>query len=110
MKDFHIFNFDLDVFSYEYNYEILKAAVIVSDFAVRHNTANLLNYKDICIIAEAIYAHWIDGRSKDEDEKYQAYPWLEFSSKKEEGYIQYYAYEKASDFINLYLQQKQEVK
>lgn len=110
MQDFHIFNFDLDVYGYKYNYEILKAAVVVSDFTVRTNTANLLDYEDICIIAEAIYAHWIDGRSKDEDEKYQAYPWLEFSSKEEEDYIQYYACEKAFDFVNLYLQQKKKAK
>ena len=110
MQDFHIFNFDLDVYSYEYNYERLKAAVVVSDFTVRTNTANLLDYEDICIIAEAIYAHWTDGRSKDEDEKYQAYPWLEFSSKEEEDDIQYYACEKAFDFVNLYMQQKKKTK
>lgn len=106
MKDFHIFNHNLDVYGYSYNYEMVKAAVVISDYCFQHDLVDILNFEDICIIAEAIYAHWIDGRSKDEDKKYETYPWLDFISEEERNYIQEYADNKARYFINLYLQQK----
>jgi hypothetical protein len=64
-----------------------------------------LDYEDLCCIVEAVYAHWIDGRSTDEDEKYKKYSWLEFKTTEEEGYIQAYTERVLPEFIKLYMEE-----
>jgi hypothetical protein len=61
-----------------------------------------LEYEDYMRIAEAVYAHWIDGRDASEDAKYRKYPWLEFKNKQEDAYIQLYAERVLPKFIELY--------
>ena len=61
-----------------------------------------LSYEDVMRIAEAVYAHWVDGQDECEDEKYATYPWLYFKSEEEYGYIQAYAERVLPEFIKLY--------
>ena len=90
---------DFDVYDYNYTYEHMKVMSLVGFYS---NDYMELDYEDLCRIAEAIYAHWIDGRTADEDEKYAKYPWLEFQSKEEDGYIQAYTQRVLPEFIKLY--------
>lgn len=55
-------------------------------------------------LAQQLYkwGHWIDGRDDSENGKYAAFPWLEFQSTEEEGYIQAYAKRTLPEFIKLY--------
>jgi hypothetical protein len=89
---------NFDVYERKYTYEEMKVMCLID---VYHTTYNL-DYEDLCIIVEAVYAHWIDGRDASEDEKYAKYPWLEFETSEEDGYIQAYATRTLPNFIKLY--------
>ena len=89
---------DFDVYDRKYTYDEMKVMCLIDTY---HTTYNL-DYEDLCRIAEAVYVHWIDGRSADEDEKYAKYPWLEFETSEEDGYIQAYANRVLPKFIQLY--------
>lgn len=89
---------DFDVYERKYSYDEMKVMVVIGCTP----EAQDLDYEDACCIAEAIYAHWVDGRSADEDEKYAKYPWLEFKNCEEYGYIQAYALRVLPEFIKLY--------
>lgn len=89
---------DFDVYERKYTYDEMKVMCVIDTY---HTTYNL-DYEDLCCIVEAIYAHWIDGRDASENEKYTEYPWLEFVTTEEEGYIQAYAYRVLPKFIQLY--------
>ena len=95
--DIKIFS-DFDVYNHQYNYEEMKVITVLSTIDVNRE----LDYEDYMCIAEAVYAHWIDGRDASEDAKYKKYPWLEFQSSNEEGYIQLYAERVLPKFIELY--------
>jgi hypothetical protein len=88
----------LDVYSRKYTYDEMKVMCLIDTY---HTTYNL-EYEDLCCIVEAVYSHWIDGRDASEDEKYAKYPWLEFRSDEEDGYIQVYAQRVLPEFIKLY--------
>lgn len=98
MKTNMIFSKDIDVYNRNYNYDEMKAISIITQC----KEAEDLGYEDMCKIAEAIYAHWIDGRDESEDKKYAMYPWLEFQNQEEDGCIQKYAERIAPMFIKLY--------
>lgn len=91
---------DFDVYDYQYTYDHLKVMCEIGGFCSEYDIS--FDYEDLCRIAEAIYAHWIDGRTADEDEKYAKYPWLEFKNQEEDHYIQAYAQRVIPDFIKLY--------
>lgn len=95
---------EFDVYDYVYTYDHLKVMCEIGGFCSEHCMS--WDYEDLCRVAEAIYAHWIDGRTADEDEKYAMYPWLEFQSKEEDGYIQAYAARVLPEFIKLYKETK----
>lgn len=89
---------DFDVYEHKYTYDEMKVMCVIGSDVDDH----VFDYEDLCRIAEAIYAHWVDGRTADEDEKYKKYPWLEFETTEEEGYILAYAYRVLPQFIKLY--------
>ena len=91
---------DFDVHDYNYTYDEMKVMCVIGELG--GTVSDNLNYEDLCRIAEAIYAHWVDGQDECEDEKYEAYPWLDFKSEEEYGYIQAYAYRVLPEFIQLY--------
>jgi hypothetical protein len=99
MKIFH----DFDVYDYKYTYDHLKVMCEIGSFCNEYQIS--FDYEDLCRIAEAIYAHWIDGRTADEDEKYAMYPWLEFETIEEDGYIQAYTARVLPEFIKLYCEE-----
>ena len=89
-----------DVYEHKYTYEEMKVMFVLSRFN-EVDFANL-DLEDCMRIAEAVYSHWIDGRDASEDEKYAKYPWLEFQTNEEDGYIQAYALRTLPKFIKLY--------
>ena len=89
---------DFDVYDYHYTYNEMKVMVVIGCTP----EAQDLDYEDCVKIASAIYWHWVDGRTADEDEKYAKYPWLEFETREEYGYIQAYAQRALPEFIKLY--------
>lgn len=89
---------DFDVYERKYTYDEMKVMCIIDKYV----GDLFLDYEDLCRIAEAVYAHWIDGRDASEDEKYAKYPWLEFKTKEEDHYIQAYAERALPEFIQLY--------
>ena len=91
---------DFDVYEHKYTYEEAKVMCVIGECG--GTVSDNLDYEDLCRIAEAIYAHWVDGRDESENEKYAKYPWLEFETTEEEGYIQAYAYRVLPEFIQLY--------
>lgn len=95
-----IFNTEFDVYDYNYTYDEMKVMCVIgySDNVFTED----LDYEDCVRIASAIYWHWVDGRTADEDEKYAKYPWLEFETREEDGYIQVYAQRVLPEFIKLY--------
>ena len=95
-----IIDYDFDVYDYNYTYDHLKVMCVIGEYG--GTISDNFDYEDLCRIAEAIYAHWIDGRTADEDEKYAKYPWLEFETQEEDGYIQAYAQRVLPEFIKLY--------
>ena len=95
--DIKIFS-DFDVYEHQYNYEEMKVITVLSTIDVNRE----LDYEDYVRIAEAVYSHWVDGRDTSEDAKYKKYPWLEFQSSNEDGYIQLYAERVLPKFIELY--------
>ena len=95
-----IFDYEFDVYDYRYTYDEMKVMCVIGDYG--GELAANLDYEDCVRIANAIYWHWVDGRDASEDEKYEKYPWLEFQSKEEDGYIQAYAYRVLPEFIKLY--------
>ena len=97
---------NLDVYERKYTYEEMKVMCLIDTY---HTTYNL-DYEDLCRIVEAVYSHWIDGRDVSEDEKYAKYPWLEFQSDEEDGYIQVYAQRVLPEFIKLYKEEENEIK
>lgn len=94
MKIFH----DFDVYDCRYTYDEAKVMCVLG----MTPEAKDLDYEDLIKIADAVYWHWVDGRTTDEDEKYKKYPWLEFESREEDGYIQAYAQRVLPEFIKLY--------
>lgn len=99
-KDLHLFSKNMDVYNYPYNYDMMKVmSTLTQEFP---SSLESLDYEDMMIITEAIYAHWVDGRSGAEDEKYAQYPWLEFESRSEDGYIQAYTSRVGGNFIEEY--------
>lgn len=87
-RDLHLFSENMDVYNYPYNYDMMKImSTLTQEFP---SSLESLDYEDMMIITEAIYAHWVDGRSDDENEKYATYPWLEFKNNQEDGYVQVY--------------------
>lgn len=89
-----------DVYEYKYTYEEMKVMSVLPRMNL--DEAAGLDYEDLMCIIEAIYRHWIDGRDTSEDEKYAKYPWLEFETSEEDGYIQAYAQRVLPNFIQLY--------
>ena len=89
----------LDVYDRKYTYDEMKVMCVLSKYPDIED----LDYEDLMRICEAVYAHWIDGRDANEDEKYQKYPWLEFKSAEEDGYIQAYAQRILPELIELYM-------
>ena len=95
--DIKIFS-DFNVYEHKYNYDEMKVVAALSVI----DEARTLDYEDYMCIAEAVYAHWVDGRDASEDAKYKKYPWLKFQSSNEEAYIQLYAERVLPNFIELY--------
>lgn len=91
---------DFDVYKRQYTYDEMKVMCVIGELG--GTVSDNLDYEDLCRIVEAVYAHWVDGWSADEDEKYQKYPWLEFETNEEDWYIQVYAYRVLPEFIQLY--------
>ena len=89
----------LQVYDRYYTYDEMKVMCVLSTFPDIDN----LDYEDLMRICEAVYSHWIDGRDSSENEKYEKYPWLEFESKEEDGYIQAYAQRVIPHLIKLYM-------
>ena len=89
---------DFDVYEHQYNYDEMKVITVLSVV----EEARELDYEDYMCLAEAVYAHWVNGRDASEDAKYKKYPWLEFQSSNEEAYIQLYAERVLPHFIELY--------
>ena len=89
---------DFNVYDHQYNYDEMKVITVLSVL----DSERELDYEDYMCIAEAVYAHWVDGRDASEDAKYKKYPWLEFQSSNEEAYIQLYAERVLPHFIELY--------
>ena len=87
-----------DVYEHKYSYDEMKVISVLSTI----DDARQLDYEDWMYIAEAVYAHWMDGRDESEDIKYAKYPWLEFQNDQEDGYIQLYAERVLPNFIKLY--------
>lgn len=96
-QNINIFS-DFNVYEHQYNYDEMKVITVLS--AIDEDRE--LDYEDYMCIAEAVYAHWVDGRDESEDAKYRKYPWLEFQSSNEEAYIQLYAARVLPNFIELY--------
>ena len=88
-----------DVYDRKYTYDEMKVMCVLSAFP----DIDSLDYEDLMCICESVYAHWIDGRDSSENEKYEKYPWLEFESKEEDGYIQVYAQRVIPHLIELYI-------
>lgn len=91
---------DFDVYERKYTYDEMKVMCVIGELG--GTVSDNLDYEDLCRIAEAVYTHWVDGVSVDEDEKYKKYPWLAFETTEEEGYVQAYAYRVLPEFIQLY--------
>lgn len=91
---------DFDVYERKYTYDEMKVMCLLG----ASNTFDL-DYEDVCCIAEAVYAHWVDGRDASEDEKYDKYPWIEIMTEEENGYIQAYAQRTLPEFIKLYIKE-----
>lgn len=89
----------LNVYDRKYTYDEMKVMCVLAKYPNIEN----LDYEDLMRICEAVYAHWIDGRDTSENEKYDKYPWLEFESKEEDGYIQTYAQRVIPHLIELYM-------
>ena len=89
---------DFDVYDCRYTYDEAKVMCLLG----ATEEAADLDYEDLTKIADAVYWHWVDGRDACEDEKYAIYPWLEFQSREEDGYIQAYAQRVLPEFIKLY--------
>lgn len=102
-QKYHIFSEMMDVYTYSYNYDEVKTIAVIQEYLATNKIEYNLDYEDMCCIANAIYYHWVDGRDSSEDEKYAEYPWLEFQSREEDGYIQKYAERVVPYFIELYL-------
>ena len=88
----------LSVYDRKYTYGEMQVMFVLGHI----EGVDSFNYKDLCHIAESVYAHWIDGRDASEDAKYEKYPWLEFETKEEDGDIQTYALRTLPKFIELY--------
>ena len=89
---------DFDVYDCRYTYDEAKVMCVLGSIP----EAEDLDYEDLIKITDAVYWHWVDGRDASEDEKYAMYPWLEFQSQEEDGYIQAYAQRALPEFIKLY--------
>lgn len=89
---------DFDVYGRHYTYDEMKVMCVFGSI----DGLDYLNYEDAMHIVEAVYAHWVDGQDECEDEKYEAYPWLDFKSEEEYAYIQAYAQRVLPEFIKLY--------
>lgn len=89
---------NFDVYEHKYTYEEMKVMFVLDHI----EGIDTFDYEDLCRIAEAVYSHWIDGRDVSEDEKYAKYPWLDFKTDEEDGYIQAYALRTLPKFIELY--------
>lgn len=98
-----IFDDEFDVYDYPYTYDEMKVMFMFSQLNVC--LTDDLDFEDCMKIVSAVYWHWVDGRSADEDEKYAKYPWLEFETQEENGYIQAYAQRVLPEFIKLYKEQ-----
>ena len=99
-----IFNRDIigngDIYGKKFAYDEMIAMGILVSYAEQNDIP--FDFEDFAVITEAIYAHWIEGRSDCEDEKYIKYPWLEFNGIEEDHYISKYTYRVAPEFIKLY--------
>lgn len=91
-----------DVYNATFTYDEMKVMALI----VREQGADSLDYEDLVCICKAVYDHWIDGRDESEDEKYKTYPWMEFETDMEDGYIQEYASRVLKNFIKLYKESK----
>jgi hypothetical protein len=89
---------DFDVYEHKYTYDEAKVMCVIGECCWAYDD---FDYEDLCRIAEAIYAHWANDDERSE-EKVEEYPWLEFQSFEEEGYIQKYASRVVTEFIKLY--------
>ena len=88
---------DFDVYERKYTYDEMKVMSLIENYC----GDSLLDYEDLCRIAEAVYAHWSNDDERDE-EKVDKYPWIEIINTEEEGYIQSYAQRVLPEFIKLY--------
>lgn len=95
---------DFDVYERKYTYDEMKVMDILA--REHHDTVSdgLLDYEDLCRIAEAIYAHWANPDERDQ-EKVSIFPWIEVEDFEEEGYVQAYAVRVWDMFVQLYLEE-----
>lgn len=102
-----IFNRDIigngDIYGNKFSYDEMIAMGNVTHFSYKQD--QVLDFEDLVIIAETIYAHWVDGRDSTEDEKYEMYPWLEFENAEEEHYMSTYSYRVSPKFIELFIKE-----
>lgn len=101
------FNLELDVYNYKYDYNHLK---VVTCIERSKSVSKLKDYEDVAIVAEAIVNYWYDGRDSSEYELYAQNQWLEIMSNEEDGYVQAYAERVVDEFIDAYLEVKNEAK
>lgn len=95
---------DFDVYERKYTYDEMKIMDVLA--REHHDTISdgILDYEDLCRIAEAIYTHWANADERDQ-EKVSIFPWIEVEDFEEEGYVQAYAQRVWDAFIQLYLEE-----
>lgn len=89
---------NFDIYNTGFTYDEMKVMNVLS----RQQGIDCFDYEDLMRICRAVYDHWVDGRDTSEDEKYKMYPWLEFETSEEDGYIQKYADRILPNLIKLY--------
>lgn len=91
-----LFNYDIDVYTYNYTYEQMKIACLIGSMSDTYD----LDYEDIMYIVDAIDTMWNWNECKKENTN--KYPWLKLESREEKGYIQAYAQRILPRLIKLY--------
>ena len=87
-----------DVYDRKYTYDEMKVMSLILQYG---DDMFVLDYEDLCRIAEAVYAHWANDDERDQ-EKVDKYPWIDIYGEEEYGYIQAYASRVLPEFIQLY--------
>lgn len=92
---------DFDVYERKYTYDEMKVMCVLAREHGDTISDGILDYEDLCRIAEAIYAHWANADERDQ-EKVNMFPWIEVNGFEEDGYVQAYAQRVWDAFIELY--------